>query len=210
VAFIPVVNTAKIDIQWSVGAKQMNTIVHAQKAAPSPFNAADLAALAEVVETSIEGHLLGTLASDIALKAVVCTALDTNTSPQATVISGVAGTDGSPMVPAGVAMCITLYTALRGRSFRGRVYIPGLPITAILVGGLWDPTFVGNVNGDFGSIIADMLAAAQSTVMGVVSYRTGGAPRAAGVFTAISSHAVRNTVPRYQRRREQDHHGRLR
>jgi hypothetical protein len=43
----------------------------------------------------------------------------------------VAGTGAAAEVPAGVALCVTLKTALAGRGYRGRVYLPGLDTTAV-------------------------------------------------------------------------------
>lgn len=50
--------------------------------------------------------------------------------------AAVAGTGAGGAIPPGDAFCVTLRTAGAGRSFRGRVYLPGLDFSALAAGGV--------------------------------------------------------------------------
>lgn len=50
--------------------------------------------------------------------------------------AAVAGTAAGNLAPLNTAICVTLRTALAGRSFRGRTYLSGLTTAAVSTGGL--------------------------------------------------------------------------
>jgi hypothetical protein len=50
--------------------------------------------------------------------------------------AAVPGTDGSTLLPPQVAFVVTLRTARAGKSYRGRVYLPGFATGALAAGGL--------------------------------------------------------------------------
>jgi hypothetical protein len=52
------------------------------------------------------------------------------------------GTGAGGALPEGVAACITLRTALAGRGFRGRVYLPGIDFAALAAGGVQSAAFI--------------------------------------------------------------------
>jgi hypothetical protein len=65
---------------------------------------------------------------DVTLREIVLTDLTTQTGLQVTwgISSPVAGTLGQPALPNNVSLAVSFRTDLRGRSFRGRNYIPAL------------------------------------------------------------------------------------
>jgi len=70
----------------------------------------------------------GQLPTTISLINVRLTDLTTQTAPVANYATGlpIAGTSASPSLPNNCALVITKRTAFRGRSYRGRIYHPGL------------------------------------------------------------------------------------
>jgi len=65
-----------------------------------------------------------------------------------TAVGGVSG----EAAPNNVAACVSFGTGLRGRSFRGRNYVPGVPNSVITLNTL-SPTFISNIIGAYTSLI---------------------------------------------------------
>lgn len=113
--------------------------------------------------------------------------------------SGPGGISGEA-VPNNVNPCISFRTGVAGRSFRGRNYIPGLSnsdVTGNVLETAWKTALINaytdlNPGGNFGT-------AAWNWV--VVSYFTGGSPRAAGLVTPVISAIFTDDIVDSQRRR---------
>jgi hypothetical protein len=100
---------------------------------------ADIATAAGNFWTGVKAQVPGTFTLD----SIVATALDTATSPQYVLAVGTPGTngDGAPQQ----ALVIELHTALRGRRYRGKFYLP-VPTTHVTEDtGAVDPTLINNV-----------------------------------------------------------------
>lgn len=123
--FVPVANTALIEVvyEWD-GQIVENTLYYKKTTTPG---LSDLAALTDAVRAYIIDQLLPALTSAISLIRVVGTLLDVVDGLQvfSTTDLPAAGGGGSGQ-PNNVTVCISLKTASRGRSARGRNYIPGL------------------------------------------------------------------------------------
>jgi hypothetical protein len=114
--------------------------------------------------------------------------------------AAVAGTMAGDMLPPQTALCVTLRTALAGRSFRGRVYLPG---------------WAEGANAATGVASAAASTAAAAFMVGVgtalaTSGLDGGVvsrpaplavPPRAGFVTSVSAYVVRDLVWDTQRRR---------
>lgn len=123
--FVPVPNTALIEIvyEWD-GQIVENTIYYRKSTTPI---LADLEVLTDEIRAYIIDQLLPALTSAISLIRVVGTLLDAVDGLQviSTTDLPVAGGGGASQ-PNNVTICVSLKTASRGRSARGRNYIPGL------------------------------------------------------------------------------------
>lgn len=100
-------------------------------------------------------------------------------------------------VPNNVALVVTWLTGLRGRSFRGRTYIPGIA-EATFTGSDVGSSNAAAYAGVYDDLLADLAIAGFDLV--VASLFSGGAPRAAAVITPIIELAV-NRIADSQRRR---------
>lgn len=118
-----------------------------------------------------------------------------------------AGTGVGGALPPGDAFCVTLRTALSGRGFRGRVYLPGLDLAALAAGGVAAAGTLTDAASFVTAIQTALTASAIALAIGQPARATyvgttGAvhAPRSAGVVpvTAIVS---RNTIIDHQRRR---------
>lgn len=114
-------------------------------------------------------------------------------------IPPIAGTRGSPVLPANVTLAVSLRTPFAGRSFRGRTYWVGLS--------------EGSVQGDFviPAVAQGILAAVRELMeevpqplgaqLAVVSRYANGAPRAIGVATPVTAVTLVDSRVDTQRRR---------
>lgn len=88
-------------------------------------------------------------------------------------------------LPSNVAWCLKKQTAYAGRSFRGRIYHPGMG-EAEVSGNYVDGTYAANVLDAYNYIVDNVTGVGQGFEMVVVSYFSGGAPRSAGLATVVS------------------------
>jgi hypothetical protein len=114
-------------------------------------------------------------------------------------IPPIAGTRGSPVLPANVTLAVSLRTPFAGRSFRGRTYWIGLS--------------EGSVQGDFviPAVAQGILAAVRELVedvpqalnaqLAVVSRYSNGAPRGVGIATPVTAVTLVDARVDTQRRR---------
>lgn len=130
--FIPVENTAVAEIRMTWDLQQVeNTLGFKFDIAPT------FAQLATLGDQLIDwwGEFCTPLISDqVRLREVVVTSLDAESAPQATAVPAtlMTGALESGSLPNGVSIAISLRTALRGRSFRGRNYAVGLTESQVL------------------------------------------------------------------------------
>lgn len=110
----------------------------------------------------------------------------------------VAGTGAGDLLPPQVAFCVTLRTAQAGRSFRGRVYLPGYGEVANGSAGT-----IGSTTASVAFVAAIQSAlVAQSLNLGVLSRPRPTAPiPSAGFITPVTSVVARDSVWDTQRRR---------
>lgn len=79
-----------------------------------------------------------------------------------------AGTSGTSIMAPEVAPVLTIRSATRGRSYRGRVFLPAPAPTALGTAGLINTTVINNIQGQFTGLQADLQTIQWS--FGVASY----------------------------------------
>jgi hypothetical protein len=144
----PVPNTLRARFTWSEGDNpNINIVTYFQYApASAPLSVANCISVAN----SIMGYWVANphvyFAPSITLQNVVVTDLGTITGAegQSTNAPNTGGGSGAS-VPAGTAMVMSLPTALRGRSYRGRMFLPGLEASQVLNPQQWQGAYVTNV-----------------------------------------------------------------
>ncbi len=102
------------------------------------------------------------------LQQIVYTLLD-GTSPSITVSHVLAATGGAGCAPGEVAAVLTLRSATRGRSYRGRVYLPGVDKALLNNDGTFTAALVANATLQAAAVNAALVAATWRIV--VASYR---------------------------------------
>lgn len=111
------------------------------------------------------------------------------------------GTGGATMLPPQVALCVTLRTALAGRRFRGRTYLPGWASAANSATGTATAAVLTASVGFMNAIFTAMTT--RGIPMGIVSMPapTATPPRPTGSVQAVTAILARDAIWDTQRRR---------
>lgn len=103
-------------------------------------------------------------------------------------VTGAAGAGTTDILPRQVALVVTLRTALAGRSFRGRVYVPGFHELANDSTGRATTAARTFAEGLILNIRQQL--SVRGLLMGVVSTRANGAPRPTNIITDVTTGGV--------------------
>lgn len=163
----------------------------------------NLSALATAVDAWVGLSLQPLLSEDWSAVRVIATDLTTQTGPSVeSGLSGVGGV-GVESAPGNVAACVSFRTAFRGRNYRGRNFLPGIPNSVILLNTL-TPTFIDDVLTAYGSLVgAGTFLPGWQWV--VVSRFLGGVPRATGIASPVVQAVFTTDTVRSMRTREVGH-----
>jgi len=163
----------------------------------------NIAQLADAMDDWAAANLALKLSEDWSYTRVVAFDLTAADGPIAVASNPTTGAIASEAAPNNVAACISLRTAQRGRSGRGRNFIPGVPGNAVTLNTLSGP-FMADIILAYENLIGagTFLAGWQQVI---VSRQTGGALRPTGLAIPVVS--CEFTVPyvRSMRTREVGH-----
>lgn len=197
-AYIPVPDTVRAELVYNWDGVVCENILDFEAAAqPTLVTMAELGAhLVNWWDTSMQSAM----PTNLSLINVKLTDLSTVDGPVLDYGTGLplAGLSVSPSLPNNVALVLTKRTALRGRSYRGRVYIPGMVeanVTANTVAGALVTAFITA----FG-LIKSFSTTTEDWVQGVVSRYNDGNPRITGVITPIVSFTSDGVIDSQRRR----------
>jgi hypothetical protein len=207
--FIPAPNTALIEMVYSWGTQIVENTFHVQGSAP--FTSSDLQALTQNVFDlwdSTGGSSWHNQRSTLCmLNQIKGRALDTASSPVYiyTLVAPRGGIIGpGTSLPGNVTFCVTLQTGLAGRSFRGRIYAPGISSAVLQSAPNYDLISAAQANAYVASInalIAQIPAFNSAWHLVVTSYYHAGAWRATAVNTRVINAAYADLALDSQRRR---------
>lgn len=206
--FIPVPNTAFIEMVYSYAGSTIENTFHVQKS--TPFTAAELRTLA-LAFNAWDGTTAPTWASIRTQNSILTTiksrALDSAAAPIDIYVLPVprAGAVSAGInLPGNVTFALTWQTGLAGRSQRGRLYFPGLNGFILqgtpnqnLVAASWANDCVTRMN----NLISQISALGSGHKLVVTSYMSNGVWRAVGQNTIILNAAYANLAVDNQRRR---------
>lgn len=125
-AFVPTPGAVRTDIQFTQAGQQIHNVLWFSR--DSTWTQAER----EALNTAISGWWninKSYFSSSIGLAQITTVNQESQNAPSSQLIVSpvVYGTTSGGSLPANVACCATLRTALRGRSYRGRVYLTGMP-----------------------------------------------------------------------------------
>jgi hypothetical protein len=189
--FAPIPLTAKCALQWfdSISSTTIVNVMHAKvSASPSTPNLNDVGDAFEAFGVAITNNVSPT---GVTWEGVTVTDLNSSTGPQVVrhlVTATGAGAHGA----AGPCALLKLNTALRGRTYRGRVYIGPLVETAVALNQI-APGTASAITAAYDTLETTLLGLTPISAVVIAS-------RKLLTSTAVSARSVEPT-PAYQRRR---------
>jgi hypothetical protein len=188
VQFIPVPNTASVEMIYEVLGQRCENIFYAKQ--NSPFSEVTLTDLAEVFVTWFNAYGKQMTHSQCVLSKIVAKDLSSSSGSAIEFIAGlpVAGeiTTANP-APLNVTAAVSFGTASRGRSYRGRIYQVALVVTQF-AGNQLTTFYRGQLITAYGALVSAVTTA--GFTMSVVSRFHNKLPRSTGVATTITSVSV--------------------
>lgn len=163
-AFIPVPSGIQLCFLFTASAQNWQFCLTLKKSAGS-VTTTDLSNVTGIAETWWTNELKDKLAAQVTLNEVVATDITSQGAPQDRETVGTAGTATGGSLPLNCALVISLRTAKRGRSYRGRVYLSGLTLTNTNNVNQIDATKITDILGDFNSLQADLDAGGYDIVV---------------------------------------------
>lgn len=201
---IVIPNTVRLAIIWSLALTDYAVIVLHGTVPQGVDMAAGVqqwgAAIDRAFDTA-DMETLNGLALDVRIARYTARDLRTANQPEHVAISTKKGGNTNTILPLGVCICVTHRTALAGRSYRGRSYVPGWTESHNTTQGTISAG--GQVMADtfFEAMRTELAATIQPFTMVVASRYSNKVLRPTPITTPIISSEVRDLTWDYQRRR---------
>lgn len=195
--FIPVPNTAQVQLVYDVVGQRIENVHYFQQA--TPFSEEDLGGLIGFVETAWDATISTNMPTAAHLVAIIATALDSEDGAQVEVAEDRNGSASGTLAPLNVTLAIKFTTGKRGRSYRGRMYWPATSNSYLSGNQYLAPQaedMRGSVQAFFETIVSD---AAVDHV--VVSYCQDGVWNSTGITTTVLNYVLTDIDVDSQRRR---------
>lgn len=198
--FIPAPNCYKLEIRWLVDGQETENVFYVKN--EDPLSPVSMTALGDAVGD----WWLDTMRANVANSALYTgtKVTDMSSATAESVFSNhnanTVGTEPNPL-PNNVTFSVHKECAGRGRSNQGRVYVPaiGQGVRAGING--VSSTYGTDLCNAYLALKTELEGAVAGSLLGIVSFFTGGLPRAAGVFSEILDFVCRDFVLDSQRRR---------
>lgn len=183
--YIPVPNTAQLELIGTLDGQRIQNVLHYVKA--TPWNASQLQQLCASGVNKWNVHIKPLVAAAFSLVLTRATDLSSQTGEVVTYSTGLplSGQVGIAPVPNNVALVFTKRTALRGRSYRGRIYHAGLTTSQVTN----NTVVVGAVNNLLTAWTQFMALSItdDEPLLCVVSRHNNGQARVTGVATLVTN-----------------------
>lgn len=198
-AFIPAPGIVALAVRYTLFGQQVQNTVYIDPA--EPVSPSVVSNLAGQLVSAWADNVMPLLSQDLQLREVYAADQTSESGPTWTAAppgGPLAGGIEAPALPGSVAYCVGFRTVNRGRSFRGRIYLPGLTegqVTGNVVNAPWSTTLI--------EAVRDAIVAV--TEFGgahvVVSRYSGGVARTTAVSTPVNFYTASDTSVDSQRRR---------
>jgi len=196
--FIPFANCAEVAC-FGLLASQTVLLTNGVRKG-SAFSGTDLSDIADIFANWLVNDLDPLLSDDLEWDYVKVTDLTTQFSP--VFVGGTGLPDNGDVtgvpVPNNVAAVISFQTGNRGRSFRGRNYIPAAPSSVLQTTSQFTTAFAANIAAAYGALAAALGTAGFDHV--VLSRYENSVRRTTGVATRITAYNAKTPVGTQRRR----------
>lgn len=203
--FVPVANTAEVEIRMTANGQKVENTLWFEFATPPAVS--DLLALVNAIESWWLSDYAPRVSVGVQLREIAATSMDSATGPQVTQapVSPSFGGNTANIVPGNVTITVSFRTGSRGRSFRGRNYIVGLTEDQIagnqVVAGVTAPWAAAYNNLIAAVAVANATWVIASRFSGVNPTTKQPIPRAAGITSPVLSAVIVDDNIDSQRRR---------
>lgn len=196
--YIPAPNVLRAELLFSWDGQSCETVLDFLPATPPLLT--DMNELGAHLVTWWSTTLRSNLPVNISLQRIQITDQTFENAPSIAYSTGLPllGTNVGPSLPNNVAMVVTKRTLFRGRSYRGRIYHPGL-LEGIVVNNTIDSGFATSVKNAYAALIS-FTTLSDAWEMCVVSRYANNNPREVAVVTPVWSMDVNLTVDSQRRR----------
>jgi len=197
--FVSIPNTAMIEVLMRLDSQSIENTYYAESEVPLTLPL--LQDLAEGVLTWVGSIYFNLLSNMLSCVGVKTTDLTSNTSGTFTAfpVTTMQGAVAQPSEPSNVSFVIKHLTAQRGRSARGRCFVPGIPHTSMAGTNTVSTTLANGLVTCFNDLDAAINGASMQAV--VASRFHNNAPRAPGIAIPILTHAYTDLTVDSQRPR---------
>jgi hypothetical protein len=197
--FIPVAGVVKIQLIYTYNGQSIENVFNVISG--GSLLLADLDRIEGVFASWWTATGRAQVPNNISLVKIVADALGGSAGLHKEYTSGFTGAGllGATQLPGSCTTSVKLATGTRGRSFRGRIYWPGL-IGADLNNGLLTTTRRDAIQAAVNTLRTSLTADGSNDQLAVVSYCVGGVWRGAGVATPVTSASAHLLVDSQRRR----------
>lgn len=193
----PCPGVIKVALSGNVGGEELVNTLHFSREAE--WTVPDMLTVATGVFDWWVANVAPLVCDNSGFSVCQATDLTTRTSPVATYSHAlVGGGISTEAAPNNVALCVTLGTDARGRSYRGRNYIGGIPLSQILGGLYVESTYANEMRDAYAALIGEDFGVGAN--WGVLTRRADGALRAEGYTTLITNIRVDLALDSQRRR----------
>jgi len=198
-SFIPTPNCVRTAVQGHVAADEANITLWFSGVAPADLAA--LEALGDQVADWAATELVPILSNGYECDSVYLLAQDSNTAPFTTRTTGLPATGGqnSAIQSPQTAPVVKFSTANRGRSGRGRNYVPGVPLSGLSAPGVISAGFEASLLAAYGALNGYVVIAGFTHV--VVSHFHNKVALSVGLAQAVLAYSITDRALGTQRRR---------
>lgn len=196
--YIPVINTAKVELFMRSDGQQIANVFHVLSSVA--FNPVSLAEVVSAFEEWCVGNYFPAIGAQVTLNSIKATDLSSESgsvyekTPDEALAGGVTGGEAFPN---NSTVVLKWLTSQRGRSYRGRTYVPGMRSSIASINTLL-PTPYAAIVAAASQLWSQVRAAGWD--LAVVSYCNGKEWRTTGVATPIVSWALDETLDSQRRR----------
>lgn len=196
--YVPVANVIQAELVFSWDSQIVENVLHFQTSIPP--NLVTMGELGTFLVSWWSTNIKSRVPSTVSLINIKMTDLTVAFGPVVDYATSLpmAGTNVSPSMPNNCALVITKRTALRGRSYRGRIYHVGL-VEGNTIANAYGAAEVGALVTAYNLLRNVTLASATAQEV-VVSRIQAGAPLVAGVSTTVTNHTCDGILDSQRRR----------
>jgi len=197
VAFIPLPGGIKVCINFTLQSVPCSICFHVRQV--GTVGQADTDDVVSVVKQWWDTTGYNMFSQDLFIDTIQATAVDAVPAVQTTESTFTEPNGGQAVesMSGGVAVVITLLTGYIGRSYRGRVFLPGIDVNAVTLNAITAPA-KANYEGGWLALISAL--ATNGRPMHVASYQENLLPRTTAVSYPVTSIIVRDYVKSQRRR----------